>query len=52
MVSAMPIVRGEGPLDEPTGTPAVRNSRLPTLSALEMVDGPGAGLIRPRGDGP
>lgn len=44
MVSDMPIVKGEGPLDDPTSTPAVRNSRLPTLSALEI----GLGEMRPR----
>lgn len=37
MVSAMPIVRGEGPLETPTGTQAVLNSRLLTLSAREML---------------
>lgn len=40
----MPIVNGEGPRDEPMPMLAVRNSKLPTLSALEMVDG----LMRPR----
>lgn len=45
MVSAIPIVNGDGPLDTPTGTQAVRNSKLPTLSALEMV----AGLTWPLG---
>ena len=48
MVSAIPIVRGDGPREDPTGTPAVRNSKLPTLSALDMADG----LILPRGEGP
>lgn len=47
-MSASPIVNGEGPLDEPTPTPAVRNSKLATLSAREIV----AGDILPRGDGP
>lgn len=45
MVSAIPIVSGDGPLDTPTGTQAVRNSKLPTLSALEIV----AGLMCPLG---
>lgn len=44
IVSARPIVRGEGPLEDPTATPAVRNSRLTTLSARDNV----AGEIRPR----
>lgn len=44
-MSAIPIVKGDGPLDTPTGTQAVRNSRLPTLSALEIV----AGLVWPLG---
>lgn len=39
----MPIVRGDGPREDPRGTPAVRNSRLPTLSALAIGDG----LMRP-----
>lgn len=38
MVSLMPIVSGEGPLD-PRPTPAVLNSRLPTLSARAIVAG-------------
>lgn len=45
MVSAIPIVNGDGPLDTPTGTHAVRNSKLPTLSAREIV----AGLMWPLG---
>lgn len=40
----MPIVNGDGPRDDPIPMLAVRNSRLPTLSAREMVDG----LMRPR----
>lgn len=48
IVSAIPIVRGDGPRETPTGTQAVRNSKLPTLSVLEIV----AGLILPRGDAP
>lgn len=40
----MPIVSGDGPRDDPIPMLAVRNSRLPTLSALDMVDG----LTRPR----
>ncbi|CAD6204815.1 GSCOCG00002995001-RA-CDS [Cotesia congregata] len=39
------MVSGEGPRDDPTPTPAVRNSRLATLSALDIV----AGDILPRG---
>lgn len=39
----MPIVSGDGPR-EPNPTPAVLNSRLPTLSARAIV----AGDIRPR----
>ena len=38
IVSLMPMVSGEGPLD-PRPTPAVLNSRLPTLSALAMAAG-------------
>lgn len=37
-MSLMPIVNGEGPR-EPRPTPAVRNSRLPTLSALAIAAG-------------
>lgn len=48
IVSARPMVNGDGPLDEPTPIPAVRNSKLATLSALEMV----AGETLPLGDGP
>lgn len=48
MVSASPMVSGEGPLEEPTPTPAVRNSKLATLSALDIV----AGDILPLGEGP
>lgn len=44
MVSLMPMVSGDGPLDDPIPMLAVRNSRLPTLSARDIVDG----LIRPR----
>lgn len=36
-MSAIPIVKGEGPLDTPIMTEAVRNSKLLTLSALEML---------------
>lgn len=43
MVSVMPIVNGDGPLDEPYAMPDARNSRLPTLSAREIEDG----LTRP-----
>lgn len=38
IVSLMPMVNGDGPLD-PSPTPAVLNSRLPTLSALAIVAG-------------
>lgn len=41
-MSLIPIVSGDGPLDAPKML-AVRNSRLPTLSALEID----AGLVRP-----
>lgn len=34
----MPMVSGDGPLETPTGTQAVLNSKEPTLSAREMVD--------------
>lgn len=45
MVSLRPIVSGDGPRDDPSPTMlAVRNSRLPTLSARDIV----AGLMRPR----
>lgn len=44
IVSAIPIVKGDGPLDIPTETLAVRNSKLPTLSVLDIV----AGLMCPR----
>lgn len=40
----MPIVSGDGPRDDPMPMLAVRNSKLPTLSAREIVDG----LMRPR----
>lgn len=40
----MPIVSGDGPRDEPKPMLAVRNSRLPTLSARDILDG----LTRPR----
>lgn len=43
-MSLLPIVNGDGPRDDPIPMLAVRNSRLPTLSALDIVDG----LIRPR----
>lgn len=42
----MPMVNGDGPRDEPKPMLAVRNSRLPTLSALAI--GVVLGLIRPR----
>lgn len=42
----MPIVSGDGPRDDPNAMLAVRNSKLPTLSALEMDDV--VGLILPR----
>lgn len=45
IVSDMPIVNGEGPLDDPIPTLGLRNSKLPTLSARAICD---AGLIRPR----
>lgn len=47
-MSASPIVSGDGPLEDPTPTPAVRNSKLATLSALDIV----AGDILPLGEGP
>lgn len=37
--SFIPIVRGDGPLDDPIPTTCVLNSILPTLSALDMFDG-------------
>lgn len=40
----MPIVNGDGPRDDPKPMLAVRNSKLPTLSARDMLDG----LTRPR----
>lgn len=40
----MPIVNGDGPRDEPNPMLAVRNSRLFTLSARDILDG----LTRPR----
>lgn len=44
IVSDIPIVNGDGPRDEPIPTIlAVRNSRLPTLSAREID----IGLMRP-----
>jgi hypothetical protein len=46
MVSDIPIVNGDGPRDEPMATPAVLNSKLPTLSARDID----AGLIRPRAE--
>lgn len=42
IVSLIPIVSGDGPRDDPIPT-AVRNSILPTLSALDIDDG----LTRP-----
>lgn len=45
IVSVMPIVNGEGPRDDPMPTLGLRNSKLPTLSALAICE---AGLIRPR----
>lgn len=39
----MPMVSGDGPRDEPN---AVRNSKLPTLSALDIDEFDG--LVRPR----
>ena len=45
IVSLIPIVKGDGPREpSPTPTPAVLNSKLPTLSARAIV----AGLILPR----
>lgn len=38
IVSLMPMVSGDGPRD-PRPTPAVLNSRLPTLSALAIAAG-------------
>jgi hypothetical protein len=38
MVSLMPMVSGDGPRD-PSPTPAVLNSKLPTLSALAIAAG-------------
>lgn len=43
IVSLMPIVKGDGPRDVPIPA-AVRNSKLPTLSALAIA----AGLTLPR----
>lgn len=40
----IPIVNGDGPRDDPKPMLAVRNSKLPTLSARDIFDG----LIRPR----
>lgn len=40
----MPIVSGDGPREEPKPMLAVRNSKLPTLSARDIFDG----LTRPR----
>lgn len=40
----MPMVNGDGPRDEPYAMLAVRNSKLPTLSARDIV----VGLMRPR----
>ena len=42
IVSLIPIVKGEGPRDDPIPA-AVRNSKLPTLSARAI-----AGLTLPR----
>lgn len=44
IVSVMPMVNGDGPRDEPNPILAVRNSKLPTLSARDIFDG----LTRPR----
>lgn len=40
----MPMVNGDGPREEPNAILAVRNSKLPTLSARGIV----VGLMRPR----
>lgn len=50
IVSLIPMVSGEGPLDEPTGIDVVLKSlvRLPTLSVLVIEYG--RGDIRPRVD--
>lgn len=45
IVSDIPIVNGDGPRDDPIPPIAVRNSKLPILSARDI----GEGLIRPRG---
>lgn len=37
IVSAIPMVKGDGPLETPTGTHAVRNSKLFILSARLML---------------
>lgn len=47
IVSEIPIVSGEGPREDPTPPIAVRNSRLPMLSARFMAV-TGAGDILPR----
>lgn len=39
IVSVTPIVNGDGPLDDPKPMLAVLNSKLPTLSAREILDG-------------
>ena len=41
------MVNGDGPRDEPTPTPAVRNSKLATLSAREIVAGDILPLVVP-----
>lgn len=43
-MSVIPIVNGDGPRDDPKAMLAVRNSKLPILSAREIFDG----LTRPR----
>lgn len=40
----MPMVSGDGPRDDPNPMLAVLNSKLPTLSARDILDG----LTRPR----
>lgn len=44
IVSVIPMVNGDGPRDEPKPMLAVLNSKLPTLSARDILDG----LVRPR----
>lgn len=45
IVSEMPMVSGDGPRDDPIPPIAVRNSKLPILSARFIA---GDGLMRPR----